>query len=159
VRRSSRVIAIILYLAVAAFWPQLLRASTQRRCHTQFVVTQNFISPPAVQEKESRTPEQQKIDSQLLYALYQLRGQAEAKGTPTEEIKLRKDDKGRVLVDVRATVNKKLLGLIKNYGGKISSTSARYHSIIVYLALEKLEALARSRDVKFIMPAAEAVTN
>lgn len=110
-------------------------------------------------EKESRTPEQQKIDSQLLYAIYQMRGEAEAKGTPTESIRLRKDDKGRVLVDVRAPVSRKLVLFVKRLGGRIVSSSERYESIITYIPLEKLEALARSKDVKFIGPAAEAITN
>src|SRR5690348_13517497 len=61
------------------------------------------------QEKEDRTAEQKKIDSQLLYAIYQLRGEAQAKGTPTEPIPLERDAKGRVLVDVRAVVSKKLV--------------------------------------------------
>jgi hypothetical protein len=110
-------------------------------------------------EKESRTPEQQKIDSQLLYAIYQMRGEAEAKGTPTGPIRLRKHDKGRVLVDVRAPVTRKLILFVKRLGGKIVSSSERDESIVAYLPLEKLESLARSKDVKFIGPTAEAVTN
>jgi len=119
-------------------------------------VTRN---PVQVQEKESRTPEQKKIDSQLLYAIYQMRGEAEAKGVPTEEIKLRKDAKGRVLVDVRARVSKKLISCIEELGGKIVSTSERDHSLIAYISLDKLEDVARSKDVKFISPAAEAITH
>jgi hypothetical protein len=54
-------------------------------------------------EKESRTAAQKKIDSQLLYALKQKRG--ETKGVPTEPIKLELDEKGRALVDVTAKVS------------------------------------------------------
>ena len=60
-------------------------------------------------EKEERTPKQQKIDSQFLYAIYQLRGVAEAKGVPTEPIQLEKDRKGRVLTDIRTSVTTKML--------------------------------------------------
>jgi hypothetical protein len=111
------------------------------------------------QEKDQRTPEQQKIDSQLLYAIYQMRGEAEAKGVPTEPIPLEKDAKGRVLVDIRAPVAKKLLARIEKLGGNVVSSSDEYHSIIAYLPLEKLEPLARSKEVKFIAPKAQAVTN
>lgn len=111
------------------------------------------------QEKEERTPEQQKIDSQLLYAIYQMRGEAEAKGVPTEPIPLEKDAKGRVLIDIRAPVTKKLLARIKKLGGQVVSSANEYHSIIAYLSLGKLETLARSKEVKFIAPKAQAMTH
>ena len=111
------------------------------------------------QEKEGRTPEQQKIDSPLLYAIYQLRGEAESKGVPIEPIHLEKDVKGRVLVDIRAPVTTKVLAQVKGFGGTVVSSSDRYHSIIAYLHLGKLEALAHSREVKFIAPKAQSMTN
>ena len=114
---------------------------------------------PANQEKDQRTPEQQKIDSQLLHAIYQMRGEAEAKGVPTEPIPLDKDAKGRVLVDIRVPVTKKFRARIEKLGGTVVSTSDQYHSIIAYLPLSKLEQLARSREVKFIAPKAQAMTN
>lgn len=113
----------------------------------------------ANQEKDQRTPEQQKIDSQLLHAIYQMRGEAEAKGVPTEPIPLEKDAKGRVLVDIRAPVTKKVLARIKKLSGTVLSSSDQYHSIIAYLPLEKLEPLARSKEVKFIAPKAQSMTN
>ncbi|HEY6807010.1 MAG TPA: hypothetical protein VI306_25760 [Pyrinomonadaceae bacterium] len=115
--------------------------------------------PIPSQEKDQRTPEQQKIDSQLLYALYQMRGEAEAKGVPTEPIPLEKDAKGRVLVDIRAPVTKKVLARIEKLGGNVVSSSERYQSIIAYLQLGKIESLARSKEVKFIAPKAQSMTN
>jgi hypothetical protein len=111
------------------------------------------------QEKDQRTPEQQKIDSQLLYAIYQMRGEAEAKGVPTEPIPLEKDAKGRVLVDIRAPVTKKVRARIEKLGGTVVSSSDKYHSIIAYLPLGKLERLAGSKEVQFIAPKAQAMTN
>lgn len=111
------------------------------------------------QEKDQRTPEQQKIDSQLLYAIYQMRGEAEANGVPTEPIQLEKDRKGRVLVDIRTPVTKKIRARIEKLGGTIVSSSEQYHSIIVYLPLGNIEPLARSREVKFIAPKAQSMTN
>jgi hypothetical protein len=111
------------------------------------------------QEKEERTPEQQKIDSQLLYAIYQMRGEAKAKGVPTEPIPLEKDAKGRVLIDIRAPVSKKLLARIEKLGGQVVGSYKDYHSIIAYLSLGKIETLARSKEVKFIAPKAQAMTN
>ena len=108
-------------------------------------------------EKESRTTAQQKIDSQLLVAIEQQRGRKP--DTPLEEVKLRRDSKNRVLVDVRVPITKKVLTAIKNHGAKVISTSARDHSIIAYIALNKIESVAELKEVKFIMPAAEAMTN
>jgi hypothetical protein len=121
----------------------------------------NFVSahPPANQEKDQRSPEQHKIDSQLLHAIYQMRGEAESKGVPTEPIPLEKDAKGRVLVDIRVPVTKKSRARIEKLGGTVVSTSDQYHSIIAYLPLGKLEQLARSREVKFIAPKAQSMTN
>ena len=111
------------------------------------------------QEKKSRTSVQQKIDSQLLYAIYQMRGEAEEKGVPTEPIPLKKDADGRVLVDIRAPVTKKLQSLIRSLKGRIVSTSQRDDSTIAYLSLGKIERLAENPDIKFISAPAEAMTN
>lgn len=124
-----------------------------------FVMDSVSAHSTANQEKDQRTPEQQKIDSQLLHAIYQMRGEAEAKGVPTEPIPLEKDAKGRVLVDIRVPVTKKFRARIEKLGGTVVSTSDQYHSIIAYLPLGKLEQLARSREVKFIAPKAQAMTN
>ena len=110
-----------------------------------------------MKKKESRTTAEQKIDSQLLIAIKQQRGRRS--DTPIEEVKLRRDSKNRVLVDVRVPVTKKVLTALKNHGAKVISTSARDHSIIAYIALNKIESVAELKEVKFIMPAAEAITN
>ena len=110
-----------------------------------------------MKEKESRTTAEQKIDSQLLIAIEQERGRRS--DTPLEEVKLRRDSKNRVLVDVRVPVTKKILTALKKHGAKVISTSARDHSIIAYIALNKIESVAELKEVKFIMPAAEATTN
>lgn len=108
-------------------------------------------------EKLSRSETQKKIDSQLLFAIEQMRGPSSS--TPAEPIKLQRDSKNRVLVDIRVPVTKKFLATLKSKGSKIVSTSSRDHSIIAYVGLDKIESLAESKDVKFIMPAAEAITN
>jgi hypothetical protein len=57
---------------------------------------------PAPSEKESRTPAQQKINSQLLYEVYRFRGEAKQKNVPPDPTGVKLDAKGRALVDVRA---------------------------------------------------------
>lgn len=110
-------------------------------------------------EKDSRTPAQKKLDSQLLNAIYQMRGEREAKGVPTEPIVLRKDNKDRVLVDIRSEVTSKLISLVKKSGGNILSTSQKDHSLIAYVPLKQIEKIADLKEVRFISQPAEAVTH
>jgi len=120
------------------------------------------VADPGVmrtQEKRSRTSAQKKIDSQLLYALYRKRGEARTKGVPSGELAVKFDDKGRVIVNIRARVTTTVLAKIKSAGGRIISSSARYNDIRAHLPLEKLEGLAALKDVFAIMPLEEATTN
>src|SRR4029079_7875396 len=105
------------------------------------------LSQTVLDGKESRTPAQKKIDSQLLYALKQKRGIT--KGVPSERIELELDQKGRALVDITAIVTPQVLAQIRKLGGEVTSKDARYHTIRASLALEKMEALARLKDVRF----------
>jgi hypothetical protein len=153
---------VLLSAAVSLFglpgWGCGIVASSLNQQRGVFPVSKH-LGVPLAQDKLERTAVQKKIDSQLLFAIQQMRGEAEAGSIPTEEIKLRKDNKDRVLVDVRASVSKQLIARIKRHGGKIVSSSARDESIVAYIPLAKLESLAQEKDVRFIMPAAEAITN
>ena len=108
-------------------------------------------------EKASRTAAQKKIDSQLLFALKQKRG--ETTGVPIEPIEIELDQKERALVDITATVSPYVQSQIRKLGGAIVSSDERYHTIRARLALEKLEALAALKDVRFIGPAAMPAFN
>jgi len=121
--------------------------------------SQSSKDSPIVRRKKSRTPAQQKINSQLLNALLQQRGEAGKNGVPSQPIKLRSDPQGRVLVDIRATVSQQLNSRIEALGGRVVSTDERLQSTLAYLKLECLEELAASTDVKFIVPAAESATH
>jgi hypothetical protein len=115
-------------------------------------------SAPQVSEKETRTPAQQKIDSQLLYEIYRARGEAEQKGVPPGETGVRIDTRGRALVDVRAPVTDALDRTIRRLGGVVLSSSSSHQSIIARVPVLKLETLAAEPSVRFIVPAAEGIT-
>jgi hypothetical protein len=116
-------------------------------------------SSAVVQEKRNRTAAQKKIDTQLLYALYRERGDAEAKGVPAGELRVTFDAKRRALVSIRARVTPSLLTTVKTLGGEVVSSSAPYSDIRAYLPLGKLEDLAALPDVRAIAPADEATTH
>jgi hypothetical protein len=114
--------------------------------------------PPAAGEKEGRTPAQQKINSQLLYEIYRLRGEAVRKGVPPGPTGVTIDGRGRALVDIRVDPTPALQNKIRRAGGVVLSTSARDRSVIARVPLRKLETLAADPAIRFIEPAAEATT-
>ena len=109
-------------------------------------------------EKASRTDAQKKIASPLLFEIYRLRGEAEAKGVPPGPTVARLDDRGRALVDVRVAVTDERLGAFEALDGVIVSVSKSHDSIIAWLPLLKLEHIAEDDAVRAILPAAEAMT-
>ena len=141
------VLAIL--LCAATFCPNRHGEMNSRLLNSQ---TQN-------DEKESRSPAQKKIDSQLLYAIYQMRGEAEAKRIPTEPIVLRRDKKNRVLVDIRSEVTRRLTSVLKTCGSNILSVSPKDHSVIAYVRLDRVERIAGLKEVRFISQPSEAITN
>ncbi len=106
-------------------------------------------------EKASRTPIQQKIDSQLLYALQKTHKTDNSTDLrPTVKI----DSSGNVLVDIDAKVTDSLLGNINHIGGKIINSFPREHTVRAELPLAQVEFIAGLPEVKFIQPAVEAAT-
>jgi hypothetical protein len=108
-----------------------------------------------VQEKESRTPAQQKLDSQLVYAIKQHRGERITDAVPTLETNVKVDAAGRTLVDIRADVTKRVLAAIVSAGGKVVNSFKRDRSIRAELPLSSIETIAMLSEVKFIRPADE----
>ena len=112
-----------------------------------------------IQEKESRTPEQKKIDSQLLYQLKQKRGEQIAPGVERLATGVREETDGRVLLDIRAKVSPELLAAIRQAGGEVVSAHEQFDAIRAKLSLDVLETIAGLDEIKFIRPAEEPVTN
>jgi hypothetical protein len=110
-------------------------------------------------EKESRTPTQQKIDSQLLYADKMRRGVPIADGVPVQRVDLDKDDQGRILVDIKADVTDALLQFIKTLGGNVVNDFPQYQAIRAGVPLANIEDLAARGEVKFVEPAVRAMNN
>jgi uncharacterized repeat protein (TIGR03803 family) len=110
-------------------------------------------------EKAKRTPVQQKIDTQLLYADKMSRGIPVADGVPTQRVDLDKDDQGRVLVDIKADVTDALLQSIGTLGGKVINDFPQYQAIRASVPLTNIEVLAARTEVKFIEPAVRGMNN
>ena len=75
---------------------------------------------PSADEKEQRTPAQQKINSQLLYEIYRLRGEAAQKAVPPGPTGVKIDARGRALVDIRADPTPALQNSVRHAGANAS---------------------------------------
>lgn len=111
----------------------------------------------AAREKRARTAAQKKINTQLLYALKQRRG--ETRGVPSEPVDIKLDAEGRALVDITAKVSARLISRLEKAGAEVLSQSAKYHTVRARLALERLEAAAEIEEVRYISPVARAMTH
>jgi hypothetical protein len=103
--------------------------------------------------KDSRTPAQRKIDSQLLQEIDRLKSAPEE--GPRTAVKI--DRKQRALVDVRVEVTPAIQKSIRGLGGAIVSASSEYRSVVAWVPLLKLEALAADPSIRAIAPAPQAM--
>lgn len=105
-----------------------------------------------IAEKESRTPAQQKLNSQLWYAIKLEKGQPITEDVPTLQVNVNKNATGKVMVEITARVTNQVLTAIKTAGGEITFQSALFNSITALVPILQLEQLASNPDVKFITP-------
>jgi len=101
-------------------------------------------------EKASRTPAQLKLDSQLLYAVKRSRNEVIAPGVDHLRVGVAVDGTGTVEVDIAAAVSPELLDFIRQAGGTVLNSHARFNAIRARIPLAFVETLAGRSDVRFI---------
>ena len=111
-----------------------------------------------INEKQSRTPVERKISSQLLQAIRESKGQQMVDGVHLRQANVRTNASGMVSVDINATVSDALLAKIQSAGGKIIFASQKFHSVRVQASLVTAQAIAAYPEIKFIKPAARSHT-
>ncbi|MCB0971199.1 MAG: tandem-95 repeat protein, partial [Acidimicrobiales bacterium] len=111
-----------------------------------------------VTEKEGRTPAEQKVDSNLLYASREARSQPAVEGAPALRSTVETPG-GTVLVDIAATVDGRVLGTIEASGGKVVSSLPELRSVRAQVPVTAVVAIAEADGVDHIRPADEAMTN
>jgi hypothetical protein len=107
-------------------------------------------------EKQSRTPVQQKIDSQLLTAAKMNRGQVVAPALATMQTDVAYDKDGRAEVDISAEVTDNLLETIRALGGEVVNSYPQFNAVRANLAPENLETIASLPEVRMISRGAKA---
>lgn len=159
----SRMLALILVAlalgAGAVGWHFASTASAQEAQKPQLSQTALRQIAALMQEKEGRSPAQQKIDSQLLYKLKQKRGEDIAPGLPRLAVNVPEDAAGKVLVDIRARVTPELLAAIRQLDGQVVYAFEAFNTIRARVPLTRLEAIAEANEVKFIQRAREPYTS
>ena len=106
-------------------------------------------------EKSSRTPAQIKMDSRLLQAVRESRGEQMAPGVNLERANVNADNSGTLKVDINGDITNAFLSKITALGGKIIYASAKYHTVRASMNLKTIETLAGNSEVKFVKPAAK----
>ena len=109
-------------------------------------------------EKAARSPAQQKLDSQLIYAIRRNQNHPVVVGLTNLVIGAHVRVDGKYLVDIYGTVATPLLNAIQAAGGEIVNGSARFGEIRALLPLARVESLAGRSDVRFIQPAVQSAT-
>ena len=108
-----------------------------------------------LQEKEARTPTEQKIGSQLIYAIKMARGQQIARSVPSfsgAATVLSTDAPAGVLVDIRGSVSSSLLASVSQSGGRILYASVPRGVVRARVPLSAVAVLASRPDVKSVTP-------
>src|ERR1700686_566356 len=135
-------IATVVTLAVGSAWlPSKISAS--RLDKTDGGDSQGISSGALQQiqaledEKESRTPAQRKIDSQLLYAAKMARGESIARNVQTLAVNVPTNGDGRVVVDITANVSDSLLERLRSDGAEILVSVPQFRSVRAEISLDQ----------------------
>jgi uncharacterized repeat protein (TIGR01451 family) len=163
-KRTLRIMAgflIAVTLGVIANFTQSSRVLSVSVAAQDERMSQNALRQieALIEEKESRTPAQKKIDSQLLYRLKQKRGERIAPGVESLDTGVREAANGSVLLDIRARVTPEVLGAIRKAGGEVVYAYEQFDAIRARLPMDALEAIAALDEIKFIGPAEEGMNN
>src|SRR5262245_1067432 len=105
-----------------------------------------------IREKDTRSPVDQKIDSQLLYELRMELGVPVADGVTLVETELPYAPDGHVIVDVKGSPTATLIASIGALGGEVISSAPEATMLRAHIDIGQVEALASLDDVIFVQP-------
>lgn len=108
-------------------------------------------------EKNNRSATERKIDSRLLQAIRENRGQQMVQGLTLERANVDADAFGLLKVDISGNITDAFLSKISTLGGKIIYASPQYHTVRASVNLKSVETIAGYAETKFIEPAVKAI--
>ena len=149
-------------LAVAPSGSRLAASGGQPRASQQ--PGTGGIAPEALaqieallREKETRSPVDRKIDSQLLYARRMQQGLPIAPGVQTLHVDLPYADDGHVIVDVKGRMTTSLLARVNGLSREVVALSST--DLQVHVDLDQVQTIAAQPDVVFVQPRQGARTS
>ena len=164
--RSIFVIALIAFSAIALVAGTSVFSSRIPGASAATQGNESDISPEALEqiqalinEKQSRTATERKMDSQLIYELKMDRGEAIANGVRTLETDLPVSPSGKTVVDITANLSDGLLLQLRESGADVIDVVPERDSVRAAVSLENIEAIAALADVRFIQPKQDATTS
>lgn len=110
-----------------------------------------------LKEKNSRTPTEHKIDSRLLQALKENKGEKMVQGVSLEKANVNADFAGVLKVDIRADITRAFLTKLTSSGASIIYASPQYQTVRASVSLRTVESIAGYSEVKFIEPAVQSM--
>ena len=166
--RAAAMLALLLTIAATT---SHLRASAAQNPPPQNPAaapaeTDSDISPEAlaqidalIAEKESRSPADRKLDSQLIYELKMRAGAPIARGVQTIQADVPYANDGHAVLDVKASLTTALMEALGQLGAEILSTSAAESTLRIHIGIDQVQALAALPDVVFVQPRQDAMTS
>ena len=152
-------------VALAAVLAGLPLTATAAHASPSAPASGTDLSPAVVEqmaaieaEKASRTPAEQKVDSNLLYAVNEATTGAAVDGAPQLQSTVDTPG-GMVTVDIDANVTPGVLRAIKATGGRVVTKVAAFDAVRAVVPVTSVDEIAAQGDVHSIRPADEATTN
>jgi len=140
-----------------AHWPENPAPSVKKPQESRLSADVLAQIQSLLAEKQSRNSNQQKIDSQLLYAMKSRQGTKVAAGVGSLMVDVGAAEDGSVTVDITARVDRALLEELEAMDVKVSNVFPQYHSLRAEVVLNQLETIAGFPQVVFIQPKQEAL--
>jgi Bacterial Ig-like domain (group 1)/Subtilase family len=109
-------------------------------------------------EKDARTPAEQKVDSNLLYAFKRATGAKLSAAAATLRTGVAISARGTTVVDITSRVSDALLQRIAALGGKIIAAYPQYRSVRAVVPIGQVLTIAGWDAVIFIQPEQQAMT-
>ena len=110
-----------------------------------------------IREKESRSPVQRKIDSQLLYEMRIKQKVPVANGIQTVETDVPYASDNHVIVDVKALLTPGFFAGLAALGVEVISSNSQGGMLRAHINIEQVEALASLPEVTFVQPRQDAI--
>jgi len=164
--RAAALLALLLTIAATTSHLGASAAQNPEQAPAAPAEIASDISPEAlaqiealIAEKESRSPADRKLDSQLIYELKMRAGAQIARGVQTIQADVPYAIDGHAVLDVKANLTTGLMEGLAQLGAEILSTSAAESTVRIHIGIDQVQGLAALPDVVFVQPRQDAMTS